>query len=417
MKRLYAVLTVLVIFASSVAVAEDVKIGLNYPKTGPYEIQGLDQLRAAEMAAEEINNTGGIMGRKIVLVAKDSESKADVAKRNVEELIDKDGVEMVFGGSASSVAIAGGLAAKSRGKIYFGTLTYSNETTGSEGHQYMFRECYNAWMGAKVLAKYMSENFSGKKYFYITADYTWGRTTEESIRKFSNTEDTSKHKGVLTPFPSATDQDFKKALTEAKFSSPDVLVLVLFGDDMVKALKLATAMGLKQKMAMVVPNLTLGMAKSAGPKVMEGVVGAVPWEWNIPYKYNFARGIKFVEDFSARYGCHPSTSGASAYAILYQYKDAVERAKFFDSRQVIAALEDHHYSFLKDEQWWRPFDHQNVQTVYAVKCKPQQEVLKDKYQEDFFEVINSMPGPEAAKTREEWNEERRKANKPLELEW
>jgi ABC-type branched-subunit amino acid transport system substrate-binding protein len=407
---------VMILF-SSLAAADDVKIGLNYPKTGPYEVQGLAQLRAAEMAVDEINKSGGILGRKIVIIVKDSESKADVATRNVEDLIDKDGVEMVFGGSASSVAIAGGLAARSRGKIYFGTLTYSNETTGSEGHKYMFRECYSSWMGAKVLSKYMTENFTGKKYFYITADYTWGRTTEESIRKFSNTEDTSKHKGVLTPFPSATDQDFKKALTEAKFSNPDVLVLVLFGNDMVQALKLATAMGLKQKMAVVVPNLTLGMAKSAGPKVMEGVVGAVPWEWNIPYKYNYPRGIKFVEDFSARYSAYPSTSAASAYSILYQYKDAVERAKSFDSKQVIAALEDHRYSLLKDEQWWRPFDHQNIQTVYAVKCKPLQEVLKDKYQEDFFEVINTMPGAEAAKTREEWNEERRKANKPLELEW
>ena len=417
MNRCLAVLIILTVLASFASAAQEIRIGLNYPKTGPYAVQGLAQLRAAEMAAEELNETGGILGRRIVLITKDSESKADVAKQNVLDLIDKDGVEMVFGGSASSVAIAGGLAAKSRGKIYFGTLTYSNETTGSEGHKYMFRECYSAWMGAKVLAKYLNENFHGKKYFYITADYTWGWTTEESIRKFSNTEDKSEHKGVLTPFPGATDRDFKQALTEAKFSNPDVLVLVLFGNDMAQALKLATAMGLKKKMAVVVPNLTLGMAKSAGAKVMEDVVGALPWAWNIPYKYNFSGGIEFVEKFSVRYGGYPSTSAASAYTILYQYKDAVERAQSFDSKKVIAALEGHHFTFLKDEQWWRPFDHQNVQTVYAVKGKPQKEVLKDKYQEDFFEIINAMPGLEAAKTIEEWTEERRKAAKPLELEW
>ena len=369
------------------------------------------------MAVEEINASGGILGKKVQLVMMDSQSKADLAKSNVEAMIDNDGVEMVFGGSASSVAIAGGKAARSRGKIYFGTLTYSNATTGKEGHQYMFRECYNAWMGAKVLAKYLKFNFQGKKYFYITADYTWGWTTEESIRKFSDTEDTKEHSGVLTPFPGAKEKDFKKALTKAKFSKPDVLVLVLFGNDMANAVKLATAMGLKKNMAIVVPNLTLGMAKSAGPKVMEGVVGALPWNWRIPYALNSKKGIDFVENFAGKYGGYPSTSAASAYTILYQYKDAVERVKTFDSKAVIEAFEDHKFTLLADEQWWRGFDHQNVQSVYAVRGKPQKEVLKDKYKEDYFEIINSMQGNEAARTREQWNAAREKAGKPTTLEW
>ena len=195
---------------------------------------------------------------------------------------------MIFGGSASSVAIAGGKAAKSRGKLYFGTLTYSNETTGKEKHhEYMFRECYNAWMGANVLSNYLKENFSDRRYFYITADYTWGKTTEQSIREFSNTLKTTRHKGILTPFPTATEENFKKALEKAEEESAEVLVLVLFGKDMSKALSLATEMGLKERMeAVIVPNLTLGMAQSAGPRVMEDVIGALPWCWQIPYKYN-----------------------------------------------------------------------------------------------------------------------------------
>ena len=262
---------------TTAAQAQVVKIGLNYPKTGPYSVQGLAQLRAAEMAADEINQSGGILGRKIQLIVRDSKSKADLAKRNVEELIDKEGCEMIFGGSASSVAIAGGKAAKSRGKLYFGTLTYSNATTGVEAHKYMFRECYNAWMGAKVLSEYLKEHYSGKRYFYITADYTWGWTTEASIRKFSRSLDKKRHKRVLTPFPGAKGEDFRKALDKARSSRAEVLVLVLFGKDMANALKLATNMGLKKKMDIVVPNLTLGMAESAGAKAMEGVVGALPW--------------------------------------------------------------------------------------------------------------------------------------------
>ena len=394
-----------------------VKIGLNYPKTGPYSLQGSAQLDAANMAVQEINSGGGILGKNIELVIRDSESKADVAKKNVEELIDKQGCTMIFGGSASSVAIAGGKAAKSRGKLYFGTLTYSNATTMEEGHKYMFRECYNAWMGAKVLSDYLRANYSNKKYFYVVADYTWGWTTEESLRTFSLTLSRKRHKKVLTPFPGATDEDFKKALTKAENSRSDVLVLVLFGKDMSRALTLATEMGLKKKMAIVVPNLTLGMALSAGPKVMEGVVGALPWCWKVPYVYGYQKGIKFVEKFAKKYDLYPSTSAASAYTILYQYKEAVERAGTFETKAVIDALEGHKFISLKDEQTWRKFDHQCMQTVYAVKCKPEKEVSKDKFRQDYFEIMTKMPGKEAAITQERWTELRKKAGKPEELEW
>ena len=404
------------LFPASFASADSVKIGLNYPKTGPYSVQGLDQWRATELAVAEINASGGILGKKVEIAWRDSQSKADLSTANVTELIDNEGVKMVLGGSASSVAIAAGRVCQAKGVPFFGTLTYSTATTGEEGHRHTFRECYDAWMGAKAIASYMKENFAGKKFFYITADYTWGWTTEASVRKFSDTEDKSKHKGMTTPFPGATEQDFKKALSFAKMMKPDVLVLVLFGKDMSTAVRLATAMGLKSKMQIIVPNITLGMAEGGGPKVMEGVIGALPWCWKVPYKYDYPRGKEFVEQFAAKYGRYPSTSGASAYTILYEYKSAVERAGTFDSPAVIKALENHEYTLLKDKQVWRDFDHQSVQTVYAVKCNPQAVVLKDKYKLDYFEILSSISGEDAVRSREEWNAVRKAAGKPIHLE-
>lgn len=395
----------------------EVNIGFNYPKTGPYSLEGIAQLNGAKMAMEEINAAGGILGKKIELHVRDSESKPEVATKNVEELIDRKDCQMIFGGSSSAVAIAGGKAAKAKGKLYFGTLTYSNETTCEEGHKYIFRECYNAWMGAKVLSDYLRGHYAGRKYFYIVADYTWGWTTEESIRTFSLTLDRKGHRRTLTPFPGATDEDFKDALAKAESSKAEVIVLVLFGKDMSRALTLATETGLKKSMSFVVPNLTLSMANSAGPKVMEGVVGALPWCWNVPYNYDFKKGKEFVEKYAAAYNAYPTTSSASAYTILYEYKSAVERAKTFETKAVVAALEDHEFTLLKDTQQWRKFDHQCIQTVYAVKCRPEAEVLKDKFKQDYFEITSKMSGEQAAMDYERWVEERKKAGKPADLEW
>src|SRR6478672_2649859 len=99
-------LQLLILITAVPAAAQDVvKIGLNYPETGAYAKQGLDQRRAADLAAEEINAGGGILGKKVQLVYRDTKTNPKVAKANAVQLFDQEGVPMIFGGSASSEAI------------------------------------------------------------------------------------------------------------------------------------------------------------------------------------------------------------------------------------------------------------------------------------------------------------------------
>lgn len=411
----FALLLITVSLAGT-AEAEPVRIGLNYDRTGPYAAEGLDQLRASEMAVEEINEAGGILGHPIELLIKDSMARVDITQKNLHEFIDLEKVKMVYGGAASSVAIAAGKICEEKKIPFFGTLTYANANTVEEGHRHAFRECYSAWMSAKVLAYYLNKNFVNKKYYYITSDYSWGASMEDSLRKFTRTTDTTKHKNTRIRFPNAETLDFKTALEKAATENPDILVLVLFGKDMTRAVRIANQMGLKKKMKIVVPNLTLSMAEGGGPQNMEGVIGAIPWTWQVPDKYKSTQGKEFVNNFVKRYNRYPDTSGASAYTILYEYKNAVERAKSFDDDAVVKALEGHSYTLLKDTQTWRDFDHQSLQTVFAVKCKPMAEVLQDEYQLDYFQIIGALSGEKAAPTKAEWDAARKAAGKPTTLE-
>ena len=138
--------------ATGFAQQEIVKIALNYPQTGPYAKQGKDQWYAAEIARKEINDAGGILGKKVVYRWYDSASNPNKTRANLSRAIDQENVKMVFGGSSSAVAIAAGEMCKKKNVLFFGTLTYSTATTGKAGHTHIFRECYNAWMGAKALA-------------------------------------------------------------------------------------------------------------------------------------------------------------------------------------------------------------------------------------------------------------------------
>ena len=94
----------------------------------------------------------------------------------------------------------------------------------------------------------------------------------------------------------------------------------------------------------------------------------------------------------------------------------MERAGSFDAPAVVKALEGHTYTLLKNEQTWRDFDHQSIQTVYAVRCNPPEVVAKDKFKLDLYEILDVMSGAEAAKTKKEWIDERTAAGKPPYLE-
>lgn len=389
-----------------------VMLGINYPLTGPYSVEGLDQIRAARMAVDEINREGGILGRRVVLSTRDSASDVLRTRLNIKQLIEE-GCSMIFGGSSSAVAIASADICQKYQVPFFGTLTYSTATTLEAAHRVAFRECNNSWMSARVMADWLNEHFSGKRYFYITADYTWGWTTEESFRRVTGTVDSVDHPRVLTPLGAT---DFAEALAQARAHGPDVLVMVLFGKDMAYALRQASDMGMSQCCQIVVPNLTLGMAERAGAKAMDGVMGTLPWNWKIPYKYGYTRGIEFVESFVQRYRRYPSTSGASAYTIVYEYKSAVERSGSLRSLEVIKALEGHTYQLLKDPQTWRALDHQSVQTVYMVRGNKLGKVLADPLRLDFLQVIGSRPGHETVLPEKEWKLRRIAAGLPPELE-
>lgn len=416
MKKNVVMALALLLTSPLISAQEVLKIGLNYPASGRYEYLGLQQRMGAFLAVEEINEAGGILGRPVELVVRNTQLDPKRGAANVREMVDEDNVQMLFGGVSSAVAIAAGRAAKEKDRIYFGTLTYANATTGTAGHTHMFRESYNAWMTASAIGKYLAEEFRDKKYFFITADYSWGYSVEESVRSASGTEDTERHPVTRTPFPNATSRDFQAALEQAEASGADVLVLILGGGDMVRAVNISYDMGLKEKMQIVWPNTSLGTALQLGPSLMEGIIGAAPWFWNLPYEKGYEKGIKFVEAFSSQHNMRPSSAAASAYSIVHQYKDAVERAGTTNTADVIRALEGHKYSLLKDEQEWRAFDHQNVQSVYLVRMQSRDEVLADEYNSGFYEILGSVPGPEAARTLEEWQAVRREAGVPLTLQ-
>ncbi len=409
-KAFLAVLILLVLICSvkTGAAQETVTIGLNCPLTGSYQDQGEDELRAYKIAIEEVNKKGGILGKEVVYIVKDSETNAKLSGKNAEELYDQYGAVMVTGGSASSEAIAQIAVAGARKKIYMSALTHSNATTGfgKDGKQkinrYGFRWFNNAHQSAKAMATALLEKYGKEaKYFYITADYTWGWSVEKSTREVLEAAGTKTLGAVLAPLG---EKSFVKYLLEAKKAKPDVLVLAEFGRDMINCLQQAGAMGLKKDMKIVVPLMELNMAKGAGAQYMEGILCSSIWEWQL--QDQFPGSKEFVDKFKDRYNRYPGSAAASAWVAIFQYADAVERAGTFQAEKVALALEGHRFTLLKDEEYFKDWDHQAVTSCVVLQGKSP-DAMNNEW--DFFDILSIVPGEKIARTKAEnpvtWKEQ------------
>jgi ABC-type branched-subunit amino acid transport system substrate-binding protein len=392
MRVLVAALSFFCLQAQSFA-AEPLVIGLSYPSTGSYKWEGLSQKRGALMAVEEINREGGVLGRPLKLVSRNSGAMPDRAAQNVERLA-ADGAVMLMGGASSDEVIAAGERARQFRLPYFVPTAYSNRVTGRAGHAFLFREGASARMANNLLMEYLETTLPGKRYFIITSDAVIPNGRSSDLGEASRSRDLS------------SQRHYRDALKQAAQSKADVLILMLYGTDVVNAMRLVDHLGLKERMQVVVPNLNQDVVDQAGPALMSGVIGTDTWTWRVPEREGNPRGKRFVVDYSGRYQSYPSSAAASAYGIVWQWADAVSRGGTADSSSVITALEDHSYRLLKDEQKWRALDHQNLQGMYVVRVKPRAEVLKDELKQDYFDILYWMEGEVAAPTEKEVRWER-----------
>ncbi len=371
---------------------ETVLFGLNVPLSGSYAEQGEDELRAYKLAIKTINEKGDVLGKKIVYSVKDSQTNADIARENAKAFF-AEGAVMVTGGSSSAEAIALSEECQKAGVVFMAGLTHSNETTWEKGHRHTFRWYNNAHQTAKAMTNTLNEKFGKAKYAYIYADYTWGVSVQQSMQKVLEKEGASTVANIATKLG---EKSFVSALLQAKQTSPDVLVLVQFGADLVNCLKQAHQLKLRDSMAVVVPLMEIHMAHAVGPEVIQGVLTSKCWYHGLSEKYEGSK--QFVEAFEKEYNKKPGNAAATAWVDVFQYVDAVRRAQSFDHVKVVKAMEGHKFKLLLDEETWRDWDHQGIHpTFVAIGKKP----ADSKNEWDLFEIIAERKGEEVAETREE----------------
>jgi len=364
---------------------DTVTFGFNVPQTGPYADEGMDELRAFELAVEHLNGGGdggmlstfsskalngaGVLGKKVAYVSGDTQTKSDAARATATSMIEKDGAVMISGGSSSGVAVAVQSLCQEAGVIFMAGLTHSNDTTGKDKKANGFRHFFNAYMSGQALAPVLGKAYGpDRKAYHLTADYTWGWTQQESIQQATEALGWETVKNVLTPL---ADTDFSSYIAPVLNSGADVLILNHYGANMVNSLTQAVQFGLRDKQVngkqfeIIVPLYSELMAKGAGSAI-KGVFGSANWTWKLPDAGTQA----FVKSFGTKYGFPPSQAAQTCYAQTLLYADAAARAGSFNPCDIAAALEGFDFDGLGNGPTsYRAADHQCFKDVLVMKGK------------------------------------------------
>jgi branched-chain amino acid transport system substrate-binding protein len=397
MKRLFLVflgLFLAIAFSTAYAEEKPIKLGAMFISSGPLGGYGINAQRAIDMAVEEINASGGILGRKLTAVFGDTKLKPEVAAELAEKFINEDKVDFLMGPTSSAVALSLSELARKHKKILINTQAATDTVTGDKFNPYLFSTLSNVMMHSRAGAYYMASK-PYKKWMCIGPDYNYGH---ESWRFFREKLKELKPDVEIVgeTFPKLMAKDYSAHIEQIGKAKPDAVWCPLWGQDAVDFIKQAKEAKLFDNIKFAFPvGAALETLVPLGKETPAGLYMASRYFFTTP---DSAENRDFVKKYHEKYKEYPDYMAEETYAGVYFIKVAVERAGSTDPEAIIKAVEKEPLAWLTPEGWkiMQPRDHQVVEDVVWGET-----AYSEKYGFSVLENIQSIQGEQICRTPEE----------------
>ena len=356
-----AVLAGLAISAGG-ALAQDIKVGVLTPFTGPFASIGQVVKIALDMRAAEINAAGGILGRKVVMVYEDGESNPATATQRAEKLFQVDKIDFLTGTVHSGVTLAVGQVAERNKRLMATTVSFSNAITGDRCSPNVFRVNPSAGMQASALALWVADYKKGAKIYFLGPDYEMGRSTIAEFKKEAEKLGATTAGEVYAPLNA---KDFSQFFGQIRAARPDVLYIATGGTDSVRLLSQLKEYGLTNMKLIGNSSAVTSDNVDAMGTAAEGFVAPGNYSVLIDTPSNKA----FVPKFRAAAKIDPNLYSADSYTVLDFYKAAADKAKSIDTDALRTAMRDLSWEGVAGKKTMRAGDHQAIQDMFALELK------------------------------------------------
>ncbi|MFS8977078.1 ABC transporter substrate-binding protein [Cupriavidus necator] len=364
--------------------ADVVKIGMLLDMSGLYaDVTGRGSATAAQMAIDDFG--GKVLGKKIELVVVDHQNKADIAANKAREWFDTANVDAILDVAASAPALAVLDVAKQKNRIVVfsgpGTERITNDLCTPVSVHY----AYDTYALANTTARTMVQR-GGKSWFFLTADYAFGHTLQDSATAVIN-ENGGKVLGAARHPIGASD--FASYLLQAQASKAQVVGLANAGGDTVNAIKAASEFGLTRNNTQRMAGLLLYIndIHAIGLKTAAGLVLTEAFYWDM----NDA-----TRTWSRRYFDKlkkmPNMSQAGAYSSVMHYLKSVQAAGTDETAAVMKKMKSTPINDFFAKNGRIREDGRMIHDMYLFEVKSPAE---SKYPWDYYKVLATVPGDQA----------------------
>jgi branched-chain amino acid transport system substrate-binding protein len=246
---------------------EPIKVGFPMGISGVAASYGIPYLRGAEIAAADINAAGGVLGRKIEVIPRDTRTNADEAVRQARELILQDKVDVLIGASSSAEAAALSTIAKENEVVFATPSAKGDSLTAPQNlHPYVFRFYANTTIEGQSAALLMAKWPNVKRVATMLPDYGYGRELGTAfvaaIKKVRPDIQI-----VDQQWPRFGEQDFTPFIRAQMAAKPDAVLGAIFGADVIAFVKQAMPLGYFQ----AVDNRAIFAADSGGVETTQAI--------------------------------------------------------------------------------------------------------------------------------------------------
>jgi branched-chain amino acid transport system substrate-binding protein len=306
-----------------------------------------------EMAVEEINAAGGLLGQKVEVISRDDNANPGDAVRVAEELVSRERAVALMGTFLSNVGLAVTDFSRQRKVVFMAAEPLTDKITWQNGNRYTFRLRPSTYMQAAMLVPEAAK-LGKKRWAIVYPNYEYGQsaaaTFKELLKKAQpDVEFVAEQAPVLGRIDAGA---VAQALLDAK---PDAIFNVTFGTDLARFVREGQTRGLFKDRPVV--SLLSGEPEYLDPlrdEAPEGwIVTGYPW-----YSIRSADHDRFLTAYQRRWKEYPRLGSVVGYVSMMALAEGIRRANSTDSEKIVTAMRGMQMSSPFGPFTWRALDHQ-----------------------------------------------------------
>jgi branched-chain amino acid transport system substrate-binding protein len=313
-----------------------------------------------QLALEEINKAGGVMGKKIEVISRDDQGKPGEAVKVAEEMVRKDKVALLMGSFFSNVGLAVTDFAGRNKVLYIAAEPLSDALVWAKGNRYTFRLRPSTYMQAAMLAVDAAKN-PAKRWATIAPNYAYGKDAVASFKKVLKAKRPDVE-FVVEQWPALFKINAGAEIQALADAKPEAVYNVTFGSDLAKFVREGELRGFFKNTFMV--SLLSGEPEYLDPlkdEAPEGwLVTGYPW-----YDIKTPAHTKFVAAYQKKFNDYPRTGSVVGYNTMYSVYHLLKKAGTTDTEKMVDTMEGLTFDSIIGPISYRKIDHQSTMGAYV----------------------------------------------------